>query len=172
MQPNKDNKKQSELSFLSQEKTSNALNEVIGHFKIRESFSGLNVLKRSGLSISTGLLIMLVLPFYAVESLGKAFRGAFADDADLQSKKDSFYAIKNNERISWRLLVLLLGKCFINLTVKHNLIKEGIKAFMLDDTTKNKRGEKIEGVGLVHDHTSKTMVLGFKILMAYKSGDF
>jgi len=165
MQPNKDNKKQSELSFLSQEKNSNALNEVIGHFKIRESFSGLDVLKRCGLSISTGLLIMLVLPFYGIKSLGKIFRGDFANDADLQSKKDSFYAIKNNERISWRLLVLLLCKRFMSLTVKHNLTKEGTKAFILDDSTENKRGEKIEGVGMVHDHTSKSMVLGFKILV-------
>ena len=63
MQLNKDTKNQSELSFLSQEKNDNVLSEVIGHFKIHESFSGLNALKHCGLAVSTGLLIIFCILF-------------------------------------------------------------------------------------------------------------
>ena len=165
MQHNKGNTNQSELSFLSQENEGAVLSQMIKHFKIRESFSGLNVFKRSGLAISAGLLVMLLLPFLGINSIYKMFRSDFANESELQSKKDSYYAIKNNYRISWRLLLLLIACRFLALTVKYELTKDGVKVFSVDDSTLGKSGKKIEGAGMVYDHVIHRMVLGFKILV-------
>jgi len=59
MQPNKNKKSQSELSFLTEKDEGKVLLEVMKFFKVRESFSGFDALKKRGLAVSTGLMILL-----------------------------------------------------------------------------------------------------------------
>ncbi len=108
---------------------------------------------------------MLILPFVGIESIFKMFRSGFAKEEDFDSKKDSYYAIKNSERISWRLLILFFAKRFLVLTGVSGLSKSGVKAFILDDSPESKTGKKIEGVSMVHNHVIGKFVLGFKILV-------
>ena len=165
MQHDKVIKNQSELSYVTEKGEGKVLQEVMKFFRIQESFSGLDILKKRGLAVSTGLMILLLLPFVGIESISKMFRSGFDKEQDFKSKKDSYYSIKNNERIGWRLLVLVLAKRFLHLIKKHELSKEGVKVFVMDDSTETKTGKKIEGIGKVHDHVSQKFVLGFKILL-------
>ena len=77
MQRNKDKKKQSELSFLDEKGEKKVLLEVMKFFEINDSFSVFNFLKRSGLIISTGLILLLLLPFLGINSIGKMFQKGF-----------------------------------------------------------------------------------------------
>lgn len=165
MQPNKNNKNQSELQNIAENKTEEALQEVLDKFKVKESFSGFNAVKRCGLTVSTGLMILLILPFCGAKSLWMLYRCKLTKPEEFEQKKGAYYAIKNNEKIGWRLLLFLLAKRFRYLVSAESLKKEGVTALILDDTLLEKTGKTIEGTSIVHDHVSIRFVLGFKLLV-------
>ena len=77
MQGDKVIKNQSELSYATEKGEGNVLQEVMKFLGIQESFSGLDILKKRGLAVSTGLMILLLLPFVGIESISKMFRSGF-----------------------------------------------------------------------------------------------
>jgi len=83
-------------------------------------------------------------------------------------EKDVYYRFKNNEKIDWRKLLYSISKQFLFLVKKYgdqdNIRNNNITAFVADDTTIKKTGEKIENIGKVFDHASNRMVLGYKLL--------
>jgi len=165
MQPNKNSKNQSELQDIAENKIEAALCEVMDQFKITESFRGFNYIKRCGLAVASGLMILLILPFYGADSLWMLYRCNINKPQDFDNKKDAYYAIKNNEKLGWRLLLSIFAARFRFLVSNEYLKKEGVKALILDDTLLEKTGKCIEGTSYVHDHVTKKFVLGFKLLV-------
>lgn len=80
-------------------------------------------------------------------------------------KKDSIYRLKNNEKMHWRALLLVMVKQFQRLVDPTNKVNDK-SAFILDDTTIAKTGRRIEKVSMVFDHVAgrKGSKLGFKNL--------
>lgn len=80
--------------------------------------------------------------------------------------KDTFYRIKNNPAIDWRALIyLLVGRFLYVLRTNIEDECELPKCFIADDTTVNKRGKGIEGIGKVFDHKDHSYKVGFKALV-------
>ena len=84
--------------------------------------------------------------------------------------KDVYYRLKKNNKIDWRNFLLAVVRQSL-LTLKNNESDQGIKAFIFDDTTIKKTGQKIEGTSRVWNHVISRTVLGYQLLvMGYYNG--
>ncbi|MEI3614913.1 transposase [Pseudogracilibacillus sp. SO30301A] len=83
-----------------------------------------------------------------------------------EMQKDTFYRVKNNERLPWRSLLLNVSKRFQELVNPEKEVKQN-SAFIFDDTIDARTGKKIENISYVHDHVAGRKgrsTLGFKNL--------
>jgi len=147
-----------------------SITEVIKHFNIKTGPRDIDYRKRSGVIVSSILLVLLILPFAGASSLADFFVKSFSKI--YSGKKDVYYRFKNNHFINWRKLLLLMAQRFIFLVnhsdTKYQNAKENAmhtKAMLFDDTATQKTGKVIEGVGMVNDHTKHINILGFKVLV-------
>lgn len=89
----------------------------------------------------------------------------------IEAGKDTFYRLKNNQSICWRMVLWLFAAKFKELTIRHLNVPEGPKCMIFDDTLLVKTGKSIEKVSRVWDHVAQRYVLGFKLLlMGYWDG--
>ncbi|MEA1981039.1 MAG: transposase [candidate division Zixibacteria bacterium] len=172
MQRNKDTKKIEQIEKVSKnpEQITQSIADVIDKFDTKSIFKETDLIKRSGILVSTITMAMLILPFMGAASVAALFKSGL-NKADA-GKKDAYYDVKNNEKIAWRLLLLLLAKRFKVLVNRGNeeILKmkneiEQIKAVIFDDSAIEKTGKTIEGIGYIHDHTSNIHILGYKLLV-------
>ena len=77
-------------------------------------------------------------------------------------KKDVIYRLKNSEHYSWRSLLYRIAKAFRSLVEAPEPKK--VTALILDDTTDQRVGYKMENISYVFDHVIRKSVYGFKIL--------
>lgn len=68
-------------------------------------------------------------------------------------KKDSIYRLKNNEKMPWRALLLVITKQFQRLVNPTNEVSDK-STFILDDTTHAKTGRRMEQLTKVFDHVA------------------
>ena len=80
-------------------------------------------------------------------------------------KKDAIFRLKNNEKLLWRSLQLAVVKQFQHLVNPKKEVANN-SAFILDDTTTEKTGRRIEKISFVYDHVAGKLgsKLGFKNL--------
>jgi hypothetical protein len=157
MQPNKSRKKIEQIEKVSQNPED-----------IFENLS--DVIKRSGTPISNIAITLLLIPFMGVASVAALFKTGLNDiDA---GAKNAYYNVKNNPKIIWRSLLILMAQQFKLLFNEDNILqddinehKQRIKALIFDDSPLEKTGTHIEGIGYVHDHVKNMHILGFKLLL-------
>ena len=166
MQHNKSTKKAEQIEKISQndEDISYSITSVVDKFGIKKVLKPFDVVKRSGVLLSSITTTLIILPFIGVGSIWALFTdGLNKEDS---GQKDSFYELKNNDRIDWRALLYGIAKRFqVLLSSSKDEATKQIRALIIDDTTAEKTGKHIERVGYVHDHVSGRFVLGFKILV-------
>jgi len=113
--------------------------------------------KRTGIPASEVVYLLLLWLWLKVDSIGM-----FSKDS-LQSfsaaKKDALYDLLNREDLNWRKLQLLTAKKVIRATDNSTL-----RAFVVDDTVKIRRGKKMPGVSSHFDHLTGRCVMGQQIL--------
>lgn len=172
MQPNKSTKKieQIEKVSKSQEQITQSIADVIDKFQIKSVFKEIDLVKRCGILVSTITIAMLILPFMGAASVLALFKSGL-NKADAGGK-DAYYDVKNNATISWRFLLLAMTKRFKFLVSQSNEVLsevnkriDQIKAIIFDDSSIEKTGKTIEGIGYVHDHTKDLHILGYKLLV-------
>lgn len=165
MQPNKSINKNSDLEIITSdsEKLISSLTDVMNKFNVKSNFMIFDFLKCKGLSISSLLNILIILPFYGIATINELMK-CNLKKLDFAGKKDVFYEVKNNEFIDWRKLLLLHAKRFMYL-IKNNIQSDKITAIIFDDSTMEKAGKKIEKISRVNDHVSGRFILGFKLLV-------
>jgi hypothetical protein len=172
MQRDKSTKKieQIEKVASSPEKITQSLTEVIDKFNIISSFKKIDFAKRSGILASTLTTTLLLLPFIGANSIWNFIKGGL--NKENQGQKDAFYELKNNPKINWRSLLLLIAKHFQYIVnqdcneytdVKSEVSR--IKATIFDDSALEKTGKNIEGIGYIHDHVKDMHFLGYKLLV-------
>ncbi len=112
----------------------------------------------------------MILPFIGASSVLTLFKSGL-NKAD-EGQKDVYYDVKNNSKINWRSLLLLIAKQFQylnnqNIEEQANVENElkRIKATIFDDIAIEKTGKNIEGIGYIHDHVKKIHILGYKLLV-------
>lgn len=170
MQLDKSTKKieQIEKVAATDEQITQSMSEIIDKFKIRSKLGDLDLVKRSGVLISTITTVLIMLPFLGSSSVLALFKSGMNKLGDGQ--KDVYYDMKNNSKINWRIILLLIAKRFqylVNEDTSEHVQQEGkrIKATIFDDSAIEKTGKKIEGVGFIHDHVTNLHILGFKLLV-------
>ncbi len=169
MQRNEITKKAEQIEKVSKgpEELTQNIADVVDKFGVRDILKNLDVIKRSGALLSTMYMALLILPFAGLASVSALFKSGLNKAGE--GGKDAYYEAKNNENVSWRLLLSSIAKRFVYLVGND---KEGlsekintVKALVIDDSTLHKTGKAIEGVGYVHDHVTNSFVLGYKLLV-------
>ena len=172
MQQDKSTKKTEQIgkSVSSEEQLSISITEVIKLFKLPTGKKDINYQKRSGVIVSTVLIVLLLLPFVGASNIASFFVKSL--NKTRQGEKDVFYRFKNNPLVNWRNLLFLIAVRFNYLISQTDSGFEDatqkskkIKAIIFDDSLMKKTGSSIEGVGYVHNHGNDIHVLGFKILV-------
>lgn len=126
--------------------------------------SGLS--KRTGTHASEVVYLLLIWRWLNVSSIGMFAHKALGLFS--QAKKDVMYDLLKREDINWRMLNLTVAAKLYN---AHKLQDTEVRAFVLDDSIKSRRGKKMEGVSSHFDHVSNTSVTGQQVLTLGLSTD-
>lgn len=137
------------------------------------SFSSLckstSEIKVRGYSFQMIFTVLVSLPFIGTPTVNSMVNGFVKHH--IEAGKDTFYRLKNNAGICWRLLLWLFASKFIRLTESRGTGCKGLKCMVFDDTVIGKSGRYIEKVSRVWDHVLHGYRLGFKLLlMGYWDG--
>jgi hypothetical protein len=126
-------------------------------------------IKARGYSFEWLMTILLSMPFIGSSTVHSMLNGCVSHY--IEAKKDTFYRLKNNPGISWRMVLWLFAAKFKLLTSNGFNKNAGLKCMIFDDTLIEKTGRYIEKVSRVWDHVAQKAVLGFKLLlMGYWDG--
>lgn len=123
-----------------------------------------------GFAVSDVFSLLIILPLFMMKTVDALYKSTYRTIAEMQ--KDTIYRLLNNEKIPWRRVLLSVVKTFLKKTDSDSEEDaEFPRVFILDDTAIKKRGRKIEGVSIVHDHTEKKYHLGYKAqTLCYSDG--
>jgi predicted nucleic acid-binding Zn finger protein len=125
--------------------------------------------KGKGYSFEWVMTILLSMPFIDATTVHSMLNGCVKHQ--IEAGKDTFYRLKNNPGICWRMVLWLFAAKFKALT--NNCLDQntGLKCMIFDDTLIVKTGKYIEKISWVWDHVAHKAVLGFKLLlMGYWDG--
>jgi hypothetical protein len=113
--------------------------------------------KRSGTQASELVYLLMLWVWLKVDSVGMFSRDALLSFSS--AKKDALYDLLNREDLDWR-------KC--QLQVAKKVIKAGasskVRAFIVDDSVKIRRGKRMPGVSSHFDHLTSRCVMGQQVL--------
>ena len=141
----------------------NIICEVMKTFKLKTLCRQVGFQKEAGYGASEILTLMLMLPLMLLKSVHALYKSEFQKVTTM--KQSYIYRLKNNEKMPWRDLLLVMSKQFQRLVNPMNEVADK-SAFILDDTTHAKTGRRIEQMTKVFDHVAgkKGSKLGFKNL--------
>jgi len=141
----------------------NIICEVMKKFKLKTLCRQVGFQKQAGYGTSEILTLMLMLPLMLLKSVHALYKSEFQKVTTM--KQSCIYRLKNNEKMPWRALLLVMAKQFQRLVNPTNEVVDK-SAFILDDTIHAKTGRKIEHMTKVFDHVAgkKGSKLGFKNL--------
>ena len=134
--------------------------EVMKKFKLATQVNRAGLAKASGYSVTSVLTLVLMLPLMALDNINQFYKSHYSREGQIQ--KDAIYRLKNNEHYSWRSLLYRVAKAFRPLAGTCGPNK--VTALILDDTTDQRVGYKMENISHVFDHVIRKSVYGFKIL--------
>jgi len=137
--------------------------EVMKTFKLKTLCRQVGFQKEAGYSTSEILTLMLMLPLMLLKSVHDLYKSEFQKVTTM--KKSCIYRLKNNEKMPWRSLLLVMTQQFQHLVNPTKQVDDK-SAFILDDTTLSKTGRRIEQMTKVFDHVAGKAgsKLGFKNL--------
>lgn len=116
-------------------------------------------IKRSGIDISEAVFLLLLWKWINVSSIAMFARKSLCVFSD--AKKDVMYDLLKREDTNWRKLNLKAAKEII---IQNDICKSNVKAFVLDDSIKARKGKKMEGISSHFDHVSGRHVMGQQVL--------
>ena len=120
---------------------------------------GAGFTKRSGIEVTEAVFVLLIWKWLNMSSIAlfsKKALGTFS-----RAKKDVMYDLLKREEINWRALNIQTAKAVYQ---QHKLAGSRVKAFVLDDSIKTRRGRKMEGVSSHFDHVTGRHVMGQQVL--------
>jgi len=115
--------------------------------------------KRSGIDITEAVFLLLLWKWINVSSIAMFSRKALGMFS--QAKKDVMYDLLKREDVNWRCFNLRTAK---GVYQQNALGHSRIRAFVLDDSIKTRRGKKMEGVSSHFDHVTGRHVMGQQVL--------
>ena len=115
--------------------------------------------KRSGIEVTETVFVLMVWRWLNVSSIAVFCRTALSVFS--RAKKDVLYDFLKREDIHWRKLNLHTAKALYR---QHALHHSQVRAYVLDDSIKARRGKKMEDVSSHYDHTTHRHVMGQQVL--------
>jgi hypothetical protein len=113
--------------------------------------------KRSGTPASDIMYLLLLWVWLKVDSIAMFSRDSLQSFS--ATKKDALYDWLKREDLNWRMLQLQTAKKVIVATDNSRL-----RAFVVDDSVKVRRGKKMPGVSSHFDHLTGRFVMGQQVL--------
>lgn len=113
--------------------------------------------KRSGTPATDVVYLLMLWVWLKVDSVGMFSRESLLSFS--AAKKDALYDLLNREDLNWRKLQLLTTKKVIRDTDS-----SAVRAFVVDDSVKIRRGKKMPGVSSHFDHLTGRCVMGQQVL--------
>lgn len=162
----------SELSKLLEDKdaVSRELLSLSGKFQLGRIAREAGFKKEKGIPYSMLLVYLLLIRICKI-SVFRFYKANFFGLLDNTIGKNCFYRFINNENLNWRKFLYSVAKSYRRLVEKETQDDQTMKQeveelgfFVLDDTTIQKTGRKMENIGKVYDHTTGEYVLGYKAL--------
>ena len=115
--------------------------------------------KRSGIEVTETVFGLMVWRWLNVSSIAVFCRTALSVFS--RANKDVLYDFLKREDIHWRKLNLHTAK---EVYRQHALHHSQVRAYVLDDSIKARRGKKMEDVSSHYDHTTNRHVMGQQVL--------
>lgn len=115
--------------------------------------------KRSGIQITEAVFLLLLWKWLNVSSIALFSREALGTFST--AKKDVMYDLLKREDVNWR---EFNQQAATKIYRANKLGGSRIKAFVLDDSIKTRRGKKMEGVSSHFDHVTNRHVMGQQVL--------
>lgn len=138
-------------------------------FSFSSLCSCISPVKVRGYSFESIFTILVSLPFIGAASVNSMVNGFVKHQ--IEAGKDTFYRLKNNPGICWRLVLWLFAAKFKKLAEIGGRDPQQIRCMVFDDTVVPKTGKLIEKASRVWDHVSNSYRIGFKLLlMGYWDG--
>ncbi len=126
-------------------------------FNARIKWAGFT--KRSGIDITEAVFLLLLWKWINVSSIAMFSRKALGIFS--RAKKDVMYDLLKREDVDWRRFNLQAAK---GVYQQNALGQSRLRAFVLDDSIKTRRGKKMEGVSSHFDHVTGRHVMGQQVL--------
>jgi len=146
-------------------KTGACLEDTLGFFDIQRIFGQFESVKQSGIRVTLIMTSLLVMLFYQSRNIHSYFSRQFGKLTDRDGSKNPYYDLLGNEYISWRTILYLFAKRYLNLSARITEYCGKIKALIFDDSPIEKSGKKIEAVSKMHDHVTGRYIFGYKLLI-------
>jgi len=146
-------------------KTGTCLEDTLGFFDIQRIFGQFESIKQSGIRVTLIMTSLLVMLFYHSRNIHSYFTRQFGKLTDRDGSKNPYYDLLGNEYISWRTILYLFAKRYLNLAGRITDHCGKIRALIFDDSPIEKSGKKIEAVSKMHDHVTGRFIFGYKILI-------
>ena len=127
--------------------------------KINSLIKAAGFSKRSGIEITESVFLLLLWKWLNTSSIAmfsKKSLGTFSN-----ARKDVMYDLLKREEINWRKLNTQTAKAVYQ---QNKLHRSRVKAFVLDDSIKIRKGKKMEGVSSHFDHVTGRHVMGQQVL--------
>lgn len=108
---------------------------------------------------------LVVFPFLNIENIYNLFLSKMG--SQVVGCKNTYYRFLHNEWIPWRKILYAFTRQFLKRAKEQDTEQSTSPiCLIIDDTTLEKTGKKIENIGKVFDHTVMRYILGFKGLFA------
>lgn len=115
--------------------------------------------KRSGFAVTETVFVLMVWRWLNVSSIAVFCRSALSVFS--RAKKDVLYDFLKREDLHWRKLNLHTARALYR---RHAMKHNQVKAYVLDDSIKARRGKRMEDVSSHYDHTTNRHVMGQQVL--------
>lgn len=149
----------------SDSKTGLCLEDTIRFFDIQRIFGQFESIKQSGIRVTLIMTDLMVMLFYRSRNIHSYFSRQFGKLVDREGSKNPYYDVLGNEHISWRSILYLFAKRYLNLSGRIAGYSGKIRALIFDDSPIEKSGKKIEAVSKMHDHVTGRYIFGYKLLV-------
>jgi len=147
-----------------EEQLGECITRLLKQFNLSAVGSILRESKSKGVCPKKIFLTLFLFPFFGISNIFSWVRSGLNEND--QSKKDIYYSLINNPRIDWRRIVNHFSRGFVN-TIRSKSSDgptETPRCMIIDDTTLEKTGKRMEFIGKVFDHCTHSYPLGMKVL--------
>lgn len=143
--------------------TNDGIITLFGRFGLGNQLRHLSLEKVSGINAVTLIISLCLFRINGVSIFG-AYRQRF--NGLLDTGKNCFYRMMLRPAMDWRRLLLsMVSRFFVILRKENAEHTDAPKCYILDDTTLEKTGLRMEKTSRVFDHVNGHCVLGFKLLL-------